>query len=1131
MSDSSQLMRPPTKSKSRSSRGKSGKKNVPVTSFRCFINEIRGLNLTVPTKKGFRPSPSSYFRFRFFNVKPFQTKVVKNASDPRFKLTHEFVYRTLTPKKLSTRKLIIDYKVDGKVVGFSAIDILALATGPPARELEIFSASDPSISVGWVMFNLFMEEFGNATLNMEFSVKPLATTLPIPPDFFAQITQLPMHSVRLKGLPRHHSPTLKKVRASVFVLDGVPFHQASYLHLRRSRLHIQLLSAKSKHKKYPLFAGYCVFPIDDILTLKKDHTSDFAYDILDLAGAVVVGELRGKAYWSDLPRLVQMHGGVYNSSSGIAGGSVVPFAVKPRVQGYEAKLHAEDEAAEGKAGIETGEGENAHYESLVVGGSGGEFNPYLTGDGRGGGGRAPGVRQVATPRTTTTREPLNPASEFQPLEQSLSIAKVSAPESKHQGAGAEDEESSDDSTSWEVPLQELTELPPDWTKAYDDRGQVYYVNRKTHRHQYTHPALATNGSMRQITPVMIHEEEEDEEDLDSSKDVRPALRPHMLKDTKKSSSYFEFTQFAVPKDLALLAADVEGLDVAADEWSEEEPAEQSSSSDDDSVSSGRPRGISRDAIAVAAERAMMSLRSLNGDDVHDEVGNHSEEDEQAVPVASLDRWDRLVRERTMGEAEHLELRKSGEEGDSREMLPPFTKERELTKSRTHSYAPPLDTTATSSPQEGSGAAITVADESGAEFLLPSLPPPTTSLLAPLPPPTTAAVTSPSVSPAPPARSTSFLHRSPPPSISVASSDSPASTSEVFDAIAHVPVPVFSSGSGFDSPPPSPSDSDEPPSPFSSPSPSPSPPVSHSRNSLPSLNPPSPTAAINSAITSPSEPPSQSPSGVKFTPPIEVLTPVPISGATVPEAYNSDGPFSIVCVGFSGVGRTAYAQHILHGSHVRSRYSKEDEERTPVFGFEYGGVDFPIQIVNPKVSLSQKLSDIPSVGTAHALVVMFDITDNDSFSQMIEWWKASRPREMPTILLGSHADLKEQQQVPQKSLNKFAAGFPDVAQFMVSATTGFNIAASANYIVSRMIETQRAYFDTLLQQADTAPARPILRLSNSSSNDGEAFSTMVVRDDVDILGSEYSEATGKALSSHGRDKSSNLVDMFTPPSQV
>jgi hypothetical protein len=154
-----------------------------------------------------------------------------------------------------------------------------------------------------------MEEFGFPLMSIELAVTPSPRVAgAVPPTFFCQATQLPASegsAAKGKGLARHRSPTLAKLRAPFFVLDNMPFDNASYKGLLAARLHLQLLSKSDKHKKHALYGAYAVLPLADVLTLKKNETLDTSFELLGRDGSKVA-EARGKVNWAFLPRMVQV---------------------------------------------------------------------------------------------------------------------------------------------------------------------------------------------------------------------------------------------------------------------------------------------------------------------------------------------------------------------------------------------------------------------------------------------------------------------------------------------------------------------------------------------------------------------------------------------------------------------------------------------------------------------------------------------------------------------------------------------------------------------------------------------------------------------------------------------------------
>jgi len=139
---------------------------------------------------------------------------------------------------------------------------------------------------------------------------------------------------------------------------------------------------------------------------------------------------------------------------------------------------------------------------------------------------------------------------------------------------------------------------------------------------------------------------------------------------------------------------------------------------------------------------------------------------------------------------------------------------------------------------------------------------------------------------------------------------------------------------------------------------------------------------------------------------------------------------VLLVGFSGVGRSAILNRMVDDSFGATYYSKDDEVSSV---FNFSGI--PVQIVNPALDEKTPFDDLPYLDRASGCLIVFDLTDQASFTDLTYWWEVAQKRYLPTVLLGNHLDecAKSREVPPEKGL-KWAEDH-GVKYFEVSAKTG------------------------------------------------------------------------------------------------
>lgn len=175
---------------------------------------------------------------------------------------------------------------------------------------------------------------------------------------------------------------------------------------------------------------------------------------------------------------------------------------------------------------------------------------------------------------------------------------------------------------------------------------------------------------------------------------------------------------------------------------------------------------------------------------------------------------------------------------------------------------------------------------------------------------------------------------------------------------------------------------------------------------------------------------------------------------LPPCFGDDGPFVLFMLGWPGVGRTTLLQNILASDRGDLRTSDNEESTSPFFR-PIKGVEYPLQLRSPRISTSTKLMDVADVHKAHAYVLLYDITNADSFKALSEWWHRNAINNVPSFCVGNHLDERDDREVPHRRVSKWAE-LNHLHHAEISVKTGENVDALVEDIVLLLVEAQTRY---------------------------------------------------------------------------
>jgi len=174
---------------------------------------------------------------------------------------------------------------------------------------------------------------------------------------------------------------------------------------------------------------------------------------------------------------------------------------------------------------------------------------------------------------------------------------------------------------------------------------------------------------------------------------------------------------------------------------------------------------------------------------------------------------------------------------------------------------------------------------------------------------------------------------------------------------------------------------------------------------------------------------------------------------------------IALIGLSGCGRTALMNRIVTGTFTLPKHSMADETSPTI---DINGVKF--ELLNPVADEERALDEL-SIWQSRidGLVVVFDLTDNDSFTQFSFWlevrslcqkWcfpsstcahalfvqRSKMRSKVATVVVASHSDEKASREVSVEKSRALCERF-ELSLFEVSAKTGENVRTSIEFLLT------------------------------------------------------------------------------------
>lgn len=181
---------------------------------------------------------------------------------------------------------------------------------------------------------------------------------------------------------------------------------------------------------------------------------------------------------------------------------------------------------------------------------------------------------------------------------------------------------------------------------------------------------------------------------------------------------------------------------------------------------------------------------------------------------------------------------------------------------------------------------------------------------------------------------------------------------------------------------------------------------------------------------------------------------------------------IVMLGDAGVGKTAYVRRLTENTF--------SEDISPTIGAAYTEYNYSYKGKKEKIQIWDTAgselfrSMAPIYGrNAFGAVIMYDITNKNSFQSILEWQDLLQ-EDIPILVLGNKSDLKEERQVTEEEAHEFCiTNRFEYAE--CSAVTGENIPESFRSILQKCFEVR--------EKLESLENKDLKRKNSDASNSG------------------------------------------------
>eukprot|EP01128_Nolandella_sp_AFSM9_P007917 TRINITY_DN449_c1_g1_i1.p1 TRINITY_DN449_c1_g1~~TRINITY_DN449_c1_g1_i1.p1 ORF type:complete len:228 (-),score=38.54 TRINITY_DN449_c1_g1_i1:175-858(-) len=171
---------------------------------------------------------------------------------------------------------------------------------------------------------------------------------------------------------------------------------------------------------------------------------------------------------------------------------------------------------------------------------------------------------------------------------------------------------------------------------------------------------------------------------------------------------------------------------------------------------------------------------------------------------------------------------------------------------------------------------------------------------------------------------------------------------------------------------------------------------------------------------------------------------------------TDADTSLIAIlGFSGVGRTSLIARIRDDEFAGHTQLSHETEVSPVLTRDAASDSEEAQryqLISPLLKLDSNLSEFDWFNQLAGVLLCFDVTDSESFSdlEVSHWWEELRQRQnLPVLLLGLHSDEEDIREVPKEAARKWASSrFLQYFECSAKASTNICNSLDAMFVLIR-----------------------------------------------------------------------------------
>jgi len=165
---------------------------------------------------------------------------------------------------------------------------------------------------------------------------------------------------------------------------------------------------------------------------------------------------------------------------------------------------------------------------------------------------------------------------------------------------------------------------------------------------------------------------------------------------------------------------------------------------------------------------------------------------------------------------------------------------------------------------------------------------------------------------------------------------------------------------------------------------------------------------------------------------------------------------IGCFGDSNVGKTLLTKKYIKDNKLDSLLSTIGVENYTTKRILSDGEKYKITIYDTAGQEKYRSLSLNSIRHCEGVILMYDITNRESFNSISEWIKniyEMQNKDFPLILIGNKLDLKNQREISEEEGTKEAEKYK-TEYFETSAIEGINVEKPFDELLNKIISKNR-----------------------------------------------------------------------------